>query len=99
MGYKKGGRDARAEERELHGQHSFFHRVLVRLHMIRDTEGNKPRRTNVTPLHFVYCDWMRSACLGADRQERMEVAKVIICEKPGIMNAEPNTQRREYEVE
>ena len=29
----------------------------------------------------------------------MEVAKVIICEKPGMMNTEPNTQRQEYEAE
>lgn len=53
MGYKKNRSDARAEERESCQQHSFSYWVLMGLHIIRDKEGNRPRRTNVTPFHFV----------------------------------------------
>ena len=54
MVYTKNGSDARAEEKESCGKNSFSHWVLMRLRMIRDTEGNKPRRTNVAPLQFDY---------------------------------------------
>ena len=51
--YTKDRSNARAEETEPCGQHSFSHWVLMRLHMIRDTERDKSRRANVTSPHFV----------------------------------------------
>ena len=53
MGYTKDGNNARVERKESCGQHYFSHWVLRRLHITRDTEENKWRRTHVTPAHFI----------------------------------------------
>ena len=41
MGYTKDGSDVRAAEKESSGQHTFSHWVLMKLHMIRDTERGR----------------------------------------------------------